>query len=92
MKKQEKRIVALSVAVTLLGGWVTIGEAESRRVPECEDEINVVANGSCPDYVAQYLKCNETAPSNCARFPTGECTNNPGGGWTVFCTAVEFPS
>jgi len=92
MRQQEKRIVALSVAVTLLGGWVTLGEAEARATPACEDELNVVATGSCPEYLGLYEKCNESAPTNCVRYPTGECSNAPGGGWSIFCTALDMGS
>ena len=35
MQQQEKRIVALSVAVTLLGGLVTMGEAEQPAMGPC---------------------------------------------------------
>lgn len=49
MRQQEKRIVALSVAVTLLGGWVTIGEAaEGDEHQWCYAEY---VQGSCPDDV-----------------------------------------
>jgi hypothetical protein len=35
MQRHEKRIVALSVAVTLLGGWVTVGEATQAAMAPC---------------------------------------------------------
>jgi hypothetical protein len=48
MQKQEKRIVALSVAVTLLGGWVTIGEAAARGPENCANRIySFPAEGAC---------------------------------------------
>ena len=39
MKHQEMRIVALSVIVTLLGGWVTMGEAEVVGPENCANRV-----------------------------------------------------
>ncbi|MCA1789433.1 MAG: hypothetical protein LC667_06125 [Thioalkalivibrio sp.] len=91
MQTHEKRVLGLSLVVTLLGGWVTVGAAEPRRVPASEDFIYVIGNGSCPWGPGQYLRCNEFPAPNCLWTPTS-CTNAGGenGGYTLVCKAGEI--
>jgi hypothetical protein len=65
MQRHEKRIVALSVAVTLLGGWVTMGEAEQAAmgpcnlVYVCSDEFCTMDADACLNE-GQRLGCGGT--------------------------------
>lgn len=88
MTRQETRIVMLSMAVTLLGGWATTVEAGGRAVPECESGWVSVGIGTCPHEFDQITKCNEGIPSNCFRMPQS-CENRPTG-YTLYCTATEI--
>jgi hypothetical protein len=46
MRRHEKRIVALSVAVTLLGGWVTMAEAKVTEAGPC-NQVYVCSDEFC---------------------------------------------
>ncbi|MDZ4259100.1 MAG: hypothetical protein U0994_10690 [Gemmatimonadales bacterium] len=85
-------MLAVSLVVTLMAGWVQVGEAEAgARAPVCEPEYIIVASGSCGEIFDQVNRCNETAGSNCVRVPTS-CENSGGdsGGFALYCQAFEI--
>jgi hypothetical protein len=92
MKQQEKRIVALSVAVTLLGGWVTMGEASAANIgPACETDIVSVGSGTCPSTEGERIsKCNEEAPTGCGAT-SGTCMEAAPGqpGYGLICVFTD---
>ena len=84
--------MALSVAVTLLGGWVTMGEAEAATLgPACETEIISFGSGTCPSTDGERIaKCNEYAPTGCVAT-SGTCMEAAPGqpGYGLSCVFTD---
>lgn len=78
MQRHEKRIVALSVAVTLLGGWVTMPSIAVAAEEESSGECSTTAYFHCAyTYCAAYQPCSVSPGDgyhDCSGIPAG-------GGW-----------
>jgi len=87
MKKQEKRIVALSVAVTLLGGWVTMPSYAMAGEEESGGECTPTKFYHCyMSWCTSHHPCSEE-PGN----GFSGCSNVPaGGGWYPQVQFVSF--
>jgi hypothetical protein len=84
MQQQEKRIVALSVAVTLLGGWVTMGEAAGVG-PEVPRTCVTVEDCSNPNAKCAEIHGGVAADWDGACLDIGFCsTETP---MSLFCRA-----
>ena len=80
--------MALSVAVTLLGGWVTIGEAASVRVPTCDERTIDGDTAMCPSPPTQWTRCNVN-PGPCVWTPKS-CTSQAPFYYKLVCTGEEI--
>ena len=83
MQPQEKRIVALSVAVTLLGGWVTMGEAEALGPENCVNRNwSFPAEGACLTGSALIQFCSDKLTEHfgvpCAATSASSCSVDNG--------------
>lgn len=95
MQQQEKMVLGVSLVVTLIAGWVQVGEAKAEaraRAPECLPELIVFASGSCGSAGEQAGDCLRYSTSNCVLVPTS-CEDNGGdsNGYALYCAATQIP-